>query len=154
MAYGFNINNNAGTTILDSNDTTFRIIHRQFCVWDYNSSFTVSNFDSNFGEYYIQPHLTAANTPTTYGQTPAIRTTGTNYTYDFAGTFNNTNQMYNAGYYLSFMQDNKPSLSWNNTSKTMTVVKPSKTPFQFTLLQSGPFWDNGGHYSIIFFEIA
>jgi len=146
MSFGFEISNSSGNVVLSSKDTTFRIVHKQFCVWNYNSSFSVSDFDINVGEYYIQPHITVSS-----AYPRSLISTGTNYSYNFAGTQTSTGGYHDAGYWLSFVQTNKPTLSWNNSTKVMSVTRPSLPPFY---QQSYNFWDNGGDYSIVFFEVA
>jgi hypothetical protein len=151
MAYGFEINDAAGNVALDSSISTVRIVHTQFCLWDYNSSFSVPNFDSTKGEFYIKPHLVAADHPTVYTQFVPLRTTGTNYDYDFKDTFASTGGLWGAGYWLSFQNNNKPTLSWDNATKTMSVTPPSFSPmYRVTSTQS----EDGGDYTIVFFEVA
>ena len=153
MTYGFQIRDGAGNVVLDNNDTTVRIIHREFCTWDYTGSFTVSDFDSDFGAWYIRPRISVCAAPSG-GFSPSIISTGTNYTYDFAGTQTSTGGFHDAGYYLTFMQSNKPTLSWNNSTKTMTVSAAAGRPCFYHNIGFGSFWDNGGDYEVIFFEVA
>lgn len=152
MAYGFEIRNTSGAVVLDSSDTTFRIVYKRFCTWNYSSSFSVPDFDSNFGGYYIQPHISACAAPSG-GFSPSIITTGTNYTYNFAGTQTSTGGFHDAGYYLTYLQSNKPTLSWNNSTKTMSVTSAAGRPCNYVNIGFGSFWDNGGDYSIVFFEV-
>jgi hypothetical protein len=148
MTYGFEIRNSDGEIIVDSNLTTIRIVHKEFCRWDYSGSFQVPNFDSDFGEFYIKPQFTVGAAPTSPSDATLI-STGFNYTYDFRGTQTSTGGLHDAGYYITFPDGRKPTLSWDNSSKTMTV-----TPAIRPLKRLDGDWTNGGDYNIVFFEVA
>lgn len=148
MSYGFEIRDSSGNVTIDSSVTTFRILHKQFCTWDYSGSFTVSSFDSDVGAFYIKPQITVGAAPSTTVNCVLV-STGTNYDYDFKGTLTSTGGFHDAGYYLTFPDGNKPTLSWNNSTKSMTV-----TPAARPLSWDGIEWRNGGDYSIVFFEVA
>lgn len=124
MAYGFEINDASGVLSLDSDISTIRIVHTEFCLWNFSGNISVPNFDSTKGEYYIRPHLVAGAAPTDSSTPIQLITTGTNYDYDFKGTLTSTGGYHEAGYFLSFQNNFKPTLSWNNSTKLMNVTPP------------------------------
>lgn len=151
MAYGFEIYDTSGVLALDSDISTVRIVHSEFCIWNFSGNISVPNFDSTKGEYYIRPHIVAAAHPTDTTPSVPLLTTGTNYDYDFEGTLTSTGGFHGAGYWLSFQNNNKPTLSWNNSTKLMSVTPPSVSPmYRTTTTQS----EDGGDYTILFFEVA
>ena len=151
MSYGFEINDNLGNLALDSSISTVRIVHQQFCTWDYNSSFSVPNFDSNKGEYYLRPHFVVAEMPDFFQGPYTIVSTGTNYDFDFEGTPMKTLRYSEAGWILTSAGLNKPTLSWNNSTKLMSVTKAPLPPFSNV---DNPPRGDGGDYTIFFFEVA
>jgi hypothetical protein len=150
MSYGFEINDNLGNLALNSSISTVRIVHQQFCTWDYNSSFSVPNFDSTKGEYYMRPHFVVAEMPSFFLGPYTIASTGTNYDYDFEGIKINTGGA-ETGWLLTFAALNKPTLSWNNSTKVMSVTKATQPPFSSV---DNPPRGDGGDYTILFFEVA
>jgi len=144
MSYGFEIRNSSDEVVLDSSDTTFRIIHVEECEWDYTGTFTVSNFDSNSGDYYVRPIFTLKQWST------AARSRATSEDFDFSTYLGDP--IYRAIY--SSAVHTKPTLSWNNTTKVMSVTAPTLAPV--AVQNSGQFtqyYNVGGHYDLVFFEV-
>jgi hypothetical protein len=151
MAYGFETYDSAGNLGINSDISTIRIVREQFLGWNYSGSFSVPNFNSSVGEFYIKPHLVAGAAYQNNATSLSLTTTGTNYNYNFKGTQVSTGGLHEAGWWLSFQNNNKPTLSWNNSSKLMTVTAPSISPLYRS---STNFYEDGGDYTIVFFEVA
>jgi len=144
MSYGFEIRNSSNEVVLDSSDTTFRIIHVEECEWNYTGTFTVSNFDSNDGDYYVKPVFGFMKNG------GSIRSRATSENYDMANYVNDRSWR---AFYTTAIHT-KPTLSWNNTTKIMSVTSPSLAPG--AVQNSGQFtqyYNVGGHYDLVFFEV-
>lgn len=155
MTYGFEVNDNLGNLALNSSVSTVRIVHQRFCTWDYNSSFSVPNFDSNKGEFYMRPHFTVAEAPDKFYGSYVIASTGTNYNFDFQGT--QILHYSTCGWLLTFPAMSKPTFSWNNSTKMMSVTPAAVEPFGNVIDPPDPSLyakGDGGDYTITFFEVA
>lgn len=124
MSYGFEIRNSSNEVVLDSSDTTFRVVHiEKNLAWNYTGTFTVSNFDSTKGSYYVYPIIDQ------YWFVDARRIT------------------------TAPIQE-KPTLSWNNTTKVMSVTSSGHSPTslgntgQYTI-----YYKMTGTYHLVFFEV-
>lgn len=147
MSYGFEIRDASSNIVLDSNDTTFRIVHVRECEASYSGSFTVSEFDSSRGAYYVKPIFTYR----IYGGSVHTRAYSSSYNYTTpSAVYSN----YSLGKFYGPVHA-QPTLSWNNSTKTMTVT-PSSTQAG-DIGNSGAFttyYHLGGHYDIVFFELS
>ena len=154
MAYGFEIRNSNNQVVLDSTDTTMRIVHVQYVPYKNTTSFTVSNFDSTKGAYYVRAHLTP-----TYGTNPPFAGIAGWYdsvsdvNFAFPRRDNGNGNLY--GYFLHCGVINTAILSWNNTSKTMSITHPGDfhTDYDSPNTTGIPPKDLG-NYQVVFVEYA
>lgn len=131
MSYGFEIKNSNNQVILDNSDTTMRIMHIEYvaytdCITGYWTNFTntpyvfsVPDFDSTRGSYYVRAHATPCNFGfPTHGvafSVAQVLDSVSNVNHNFASSsrqFAMSGTMHN------------PQLSWNNTTKQMTFTHP------------------------------
>ena len=98
----------------------------------------------------MRPHFVVAEMPSFFLGPYTIASTGTNYNYDFEGIKINTGGA-ETGWVLTFAALNKPTLSWNNSTKVMSVTKATRPPFSSV---DNPPRGDGGDYTILFFEVA
>jgi hypothetical protein len=143
MSYGFEIKNDAGDVVLDNTDTTARVIHIEYVPYSTTSTrqFTVSNFDSNNGFYYVRPHVTPSVLAGDYSAAdPHDSVTDLNKRFDLDDKF-----------YIEFSGGHvEASLSWNNSSKVMTVG-PNDAMTYYTLTTQ---MIDLGNMEIIFMEYS
>lgn len=151
MSYGFEIRNASNEVVLDSSDTTFRIKHVERCEWNFTGTITVNNFDSNNGYYYVKPIFTMISS---YANGFAIKSAATSLNYDFTSIPNWQND--SAGGTISGCSQKKPTLSWNNSTKVMTVTSTGLTPNGYQSMGGsyGAYYDVNGHYDLVFFEVS
>lgn len=115
MAYGYNVLDHSGN-LLEPSFGTIRIIAREFFLCTDNTTRTVSNFDSDKGYYVIKPHYTLKE-----------RTGSTSYAFNrnFSSAFTVSTtypQMIGNTNWLG-----APNVSWNNSTKVLTVSPGSIT---------------------------
>lgn len=145
MSYGFEILDSNGNVVIDSSDTTARIIHIQYVAYNTSSAttFTVSSFDSTTGFYYVKPHITPVTFASATATTPNKvydSVTDVNFSFPFITTSDNRYYWEMAGGH------SEANLSWDNSTKVMTV-NPS-APFSHI-----PDVDLG-NMEIVFMEYA
>ena len=112
MAYGFEIRNSQNQVVLDSTDTTMRVVHTMYLPYNTTTTETIPNFDSNFGTFYFRAHLAAVRTfiPRIYYDSIDDRD------FAFPGVV--------AGYIAFPGLNNVPTMDWNNSTKVMTATTP------------------------------
>lgn len=155
MAYGFEIKNSSNQVVLDSSDTTMRIIHVEYVAYSacitgsfYSThtntpyTFTVSNFDSTRGSYYVRAHMSTKDYEH-LGITPNVLDSVTDVNHNF---HTSPRRFCGAGAMWT------PTLSWNNSTKQMTFTHPGpmNTAHYSTSIISYDF----GNSEVVFLEWA
>ena len=112
MAFGFEIRNSSNQVVLDSTDTTMRVVHTMYLPYNTTTTETIPNFDINFGTFYFRAHLAAVATliPRTYYDSVDDRD------FAFPGVI--------AGYVAYPGMNNVPEMNWNNETKVMVATTP------------------------------
>ena len=138
MAFGFEIRNAANQVVLDSTDTTMRVVHTMYLPYNTTTQETIPQFDSDNGTFYFRAHLAARRNllPRTYYDSIDDRDFG------FAGVI--------AGYSAYPGMNSVPEMIWNNTTKVMTATTPVERD-----IPGGPPYDpaiDGIQGQIVFLE--
>ena len=112
MSYGFEIRNADGDVVLDSTDTTMRVVHTMYLPYNTTTTETIPQFDINNGTFYFRAHLTAVSAflPRTYYDSISDRD------FSFPSVL--------AGYLAFPGMNNVPTMNWNNTTKVMVATTP------------------------------
>ena len=112
MAYGFEIRNADDEVVLDSTDTTMRVVHTMYLPYNATTVETVPQFDINNGTFYFRAHLTAVRAllPRVYYDSVSDRD------FSFPSVL--------AGYRAYPGVNNVPVMNWNNTTKVMNATTP------------------------------
>lgn len=114
MTYGFEFRDAAGNIRLKMSEALPRIVHSQRFPWDYSGTISVPAFDTDHGMFYVAPCVATGIGSTAFDRddrTPATQTSGN---FGVNGT-------------------SLPTLSWNNTTKVMTITPtafPAGWPFE------------------------
>ena len=112
MAYGFEAYRVNGSTMISSTDGVARLIYSGDYAEEFSGTINVPAFDSNLGYYtvrlYPYKHVIQSGT----GYAPASESTPWSV---------------KGGYRVCISQSMKPTLSWNNSSKNLTITANSET---------------------------
>ena len=116
--FGFEIANSAGEILLDSTDTTMRVVHTMYLPYNTTTTETVSNFDINNGTFYFRAHLAARGNYSFREPAPHFQRYDSIDDRDFAFG----RRVF--GYYAYPGMNNVPTMNWNNSTKVMTATTP------------------------------
>ena len=113
MSYGFEIRNADNEVVLDSSDTTMRVVHTMYLPYNQLTTETVPQFDSDNGTFYFRAHLTAVSAflPRTYYDSISDRD------FNFPSVL--------AGYLAFPGMNNNPTMIWDNSTKIMRATTPA-----------------------------
>lgn len=153
MAYGFEIKNASGDTILDDTDTTMRVLHIQYVAYNTSPSFSVPSFDINKGNYYMRAHTTPAIYSTTSLGVSSVYDSVSDSNYSFPAR--SSLFAYTSGYSNQCGQNANPTFSWNNSTKVMSVTSAGVIWDDYSIPQnSGTPPNDLGNYQIVFVVFA
>jgi len=137
VAYGFEIRNASNQVVLDSSDTTMRIVHIEYVAYTscitgnyYQThtntpyTFTVSDFDSTRGSYYVRAHTGTWEGGTNQLNAPPMDSI-THANYNFSANRPNANITFSGTMWT-------PGLSWNNSTKVMTFTHPGPANYAYS----------------------
>ena len=111
MAYGFEAYRADGSTLISSTDGVARLIFARRIEDQWSGTFSVPAFDSALGFWTITPYLTRW-----------LRTGG-----DWRAVADTETWTQSGNPQAQLMGSRNPVLSWNNTTKVMTVTANSET---------------------------
>lgn len=125
MSYGFEFNRADGETYLDTTESAIRLIKTIEVDRNFSGSISVPEFSINKGSFFLKPVLTAYNYVTeeilSYNQNPLPAS------------------QYSFNIYFTTGQYQRPTLSWNEGNKTMSVtstsssVSPNEVPADYQI---------------------
>lgn len=109
MAIGFEIRDNTGKVMVSTDDSLPRVFRTQRFAYDYSGSFSVPEFDDNYGMFYVTPCVfmmgLIGGVVTRWPDTESLSGTGEkNFMVHVAGI---------------------PTITWNNTTKIMSITPAS-----------------------------
>ncbi len=149
MAFGFQIRDRNGNTVLDQTDTTMRAVHVEYIPGGTTRTFSVPNFDSNNGTFYWRAHLAAVDfhfpisVDNLYDSIADVDYAFPPVSFGHSGS----------GYTTFPSIETSPTMSWNNSTKRMTVTTTS-TPQR---PDGGPPYGRGQDHlqgQVVFLEYA
>jgi len=125
MAYGVQTINSNGTVGIDSSEVAVRYIGSIKLNYNFSGNISIPSFDSDRGTYFLSPYMFkyAFDTSVRVADTTPL---GSNYV-NLINQFGTTADRFTSP---------KPNLSWNNTTKLMSVtpVAGAKGDYKLTLL--------------------
>ena len=154
--YGFEIRDSTSQNniILNSDDTTMRIVASIRKKYSFVGKITraddsaLANFSIKRGSFYIRPIATFFDAFINSTSSPTI---------DPLDNLDLDIQTLNVKNYgnrsMGGPVQNPPRLSWNDSAKEMTVIKPLKIPCtKFVPSNFTTSTNYGGHFEVVFFE--
>lgn len=112
MTYGFEAFRSDGTALIRSTDGVARLIYSADIAEDYTGTISVSDFDSDLGFYTIRMYPFMHRIKSGTGYAPLAES---------------SSWTQNGHVKICICQAYKPTLSWNNTTKQMSVTANSDT---------------------------
>jgi hypothetical protein len=112
MTYGFEAYRADGTTMISSTDGVARVIYSQDYAESFSGTINVPAFDSNLGYYTVRLYPYKHTIQAGVGYAPVSESTSWSA---------------KGGYRVCISQSMKPTLSWNNSSKNLTITANSET---------------------------
>lgn len=113
MSYGLQTTNSNGTIGINSDEVAVRFISSVKLNRTYSGVISVPNFDSNRGTYFLTPYVIKYKFDTSVRVADSTPLGG--------GTYVNLMNQYGTANVTRFSSP-KPTLSWDNTTKQMTVT--------------------------------
>jgi len=112
MAYGFEAYRANGTTMISSTDGVARVIYSQDYAENFSGTINVPAFDSNLGYYAVRLYPYKHIIRSGVGYAPLAE----------SASWTSLGRQF-----VCISQSMKPTLSWNNSTKNLTITANSET---------------------------